>query len=254
MATPARVHLESLLRARKLDATLSTAHPLRPDRREPAPSGVAALDVRLDGGWPRGEVSEVVGPRSSGRTWLMGQALAHATRRGELAALIDATDGFDPASLTIPVEWPYLLWVRGRPWGDPAHGGPARVLGEQMVDRALKAAALVLQAGGFGVVALDLGDVPVPTLRRLPFTTWLRLSRLVEGRDTACLILAGDAVARSAQGVSVRVASDGTEAGMWHGAEPRSQWLAGLVARARIVRTRWQEADDHGVVVRTATR
>ena len=46
----------------------------------------------------------------------------------------------------------------------------------------------MLQAGGFGLVAIDLADVPGATLRRLPFTTWLRVQRVVEGSDTACVL------------------------------------------------------------------
>lgn len=247
MATPARAHLESLLRARKLDATLDAASPLGAAGPERLPSGVAWLDARLGGGWPRGEVSEVVGPRSSGRSWLAAQALAQATHLGELAALLDATDSLDPASLSgLPMHWPHLLWVRGRV---PVGGAPTRAtqtLQEQELDRVLKAMALVLQAGGFGVVVLDVGDVPAPLLRRLPFTTWLRLARLVEGRDSACLVLAPEPLTRSARGASVRLAT-GAPAGEWAGTHPCSKRLAGLVTRARVAEARWR-ADDQEVV------
>jgi hypothetical protein len=73
------------------------------------------------------------------------------------------------------------------------------------LDRAIKALNLVLQAGGFGLVAIDLADVPLDVLRGLPFTTWLRLQRVLEGTDTACVLVAGEAVARSASGVSIRL-------------------------------------------------
>lgn len=252
MATPARAHLESLLRARKLDGTLDTAHPLRPDAPELAASGVAWLDTRLGGGWPRGQISEVVGPRSSGRSWLAAQTLAQVTREGELAALVDATDSFDPASLShVRIDWPHLLWVRGRM---PAGGAATRAghtVQEQELERTLKAMALVLQAGGFGVVVLDVGDVPAALLRRLPFTTWLRLARLVEGRDTACLVLAPEPLTRSAQGVSVRLAASAV-AGQWAGAHACSRRLAGLATRARITRSRWRAEDEETVVAATA--
>ena len=70
----------------------------------------------------------------------------------------------------------------------------------RVVDRALKALNLVLQAGGFGVVAIDLADVPLVTLKRLPFTTWMRVQRIVEGSDTACVLVAPEPLARSAGG------------------------------------------------------
>jgi hypothetical protein len=248
MATPARAHLESLLRARKLDATLDAPAGAGPD---PAASGLAWLDARLGGGWPRGEVSEVVGRRSSGRSWLAAQALARATSDGELGGLVDATDSFDPASLgSLPVHWPHLLWVRGRV---PVGGAPTRATQDRLereLEQVLKAAALVLQAGGFGMVVLDLGDVPAPALRRLPFTTWLRLARLVEGRDMACLVLAPEPLARSARGVSVRLEA-GNAAGEWAGAHPCARRLAGLLTRVRVTGARWRD-DDRGAEIRFA--
>lgn len=253
MATPARARLESLLRERKLDATLPGTYPARGQGPEPAPSGLPWLDARLGGGWPRGEVSEVVGPRSSGRTWLAIQAMARATREGELAALVDATDSFDPGSLAhTAIHWPHLLWVRGRTPGGDAATRAAQAMQEQEIDRALKAAALVLSAGGFGVVVLDLGDVPAPLLRRQPFTTWLRLTRLVEGRDLACLVLAPEPLTRSARGVSVRLA--GGAAGRWTGAPGLSRWLAGLEIDARIARARWHESDTVPAVTQDDAR
>ena len=44
---------------------------------------------------------------------------------------------------------------------------------------------LVLQAGGFGLVAFDLADVPRPALRQFPYTTWMRIARVIEGSQTA---------------------------------------------------------------------
>lgn len=255
MATPARAHLESLLRARKLDATLPGAHPLAPDDASLAPSGVTALDARLNGGWPRGHVSEIVGPRSSGRTRVLIQTLAAATQRGELAALVDATDGFDPASaLPLAPVWPYLLWIRGQQPVPVGHrSGAVSASGGDMlariVDRAIKAAALVLQAGGFGVVALDLADVPQVALRRLPFTTWMRFQRLIEGHDTVGLIVAAEALGRGSQGVTVRLDEAGEVAGVWQGHHERSRMFGGLPSRARLGRARWQAADEDTVAI-----
>ena len=72
MAFPTRhAHVESLLRERKLDRTLTTAIPSTIGADQVAPVGLAALDQRLPGGLPRGQVSEFIGPISSGRTaWL----------------------------------------------------------------------------------------------------------------------------------------------------------------------------------------
>jgi RecA/RadA recombinase len=61
----ARAALESLLRARKLDLTI-TGEPTR-DAARLAPTGWPALDEPLGGGLPRGHLSEIIGARSSGR-------------------------------------------------------------------------------------------------------------------------------------------------------------------------------------------
>src|SRR5207248_8436796 len=100
MAVPARARLESLLRAKRLDRTLTTAlPPLDPhDELAVAPTGITALDARLGGGFPRGQLSELVGPRSSGRTSVLLHLIAAATRRGELVALVDTLVRFDVAS------------------------------------------------------------------------------------------------------------------------------------------------------------
>ena len=58
------------------------------------------------------------------------------------------------------------------------------------LDRAVKALNLVLQSGGFGLVALDIADVPLDALRELPFNTWMRLHRVVDASDTACVLVA----------------------------------------------------------------
>jgi len=79
-----------------------------------APTTLAGLDASLEGGLPRGQLSEVVGSRSSGRTTLLLQILAGATRRGELAALVDTFDHLDVSSgMSAGIALDRFLWVRG---------------------------------------------------------------------------------------------------------------------------------------------
>src|SRR4051812_17073972 len=102
MATaPAALNsLVTALRARSLDRTLTTALPaIDPgDASSIAPTGIAAFDRQLGGGFPRGQLSELAGRRSSGRASVLLAMLAAATARGELVALIDVLDMFDPES------------------------------------------------------------------------------------------------------------------------------------------------------------
>ena len=105
--------LHALLRERRLDRTLTTVVPSTPPAS--APFQVEALDRALGGGLPRGQMSEVVGPVSSGRTSLAWTALSAATSRGEWVALVDTFDRFDPATAAeAGLALPQLLWVRGQ--------------------------------------------------------------------------------------------------------------------------------------------
>jgi hypothetical protein len=215
----ARAVLESLLRERKLDTTLTSALPAGLDEERLAPSGLAALDTHLSGGLPRGHVSEITGPRSAGRTSLLVSLMAAATARGEIVALVDTLDRFDAASAEAAgVCLSRVLWIRGHdvslsrrviaPEWEPSRPRPGRTrasLVDRALDRAIKALNLVVQAGGFGLVAIDLADVPPLVVRGLPFTTWLRLQRTIEGSDTACVLTAAEPTARSAGGVSIRL-------------------------------------------------
>jgi recombination protein RecA len=217
-----RAHLESLLRARKLDVTLTTAAPWqRRDAEGLATTGVPALDEALGGGFRRGHLSEIVGPRSSGRTTALCHTLVAAAGRGELVALVDTCDRFDPGSAAAAgLDLSRLLWIREA--GDAA--------------RALKAAMLVLQAGGFGVVAFDLADVRAPALRAFPFTTWLRLARAIEGSETVGLLIASDHLARSPGGVTLAFEpAPGTSRARWAGRSNRDRLLHGVALRPRVI-------------------
>ena len=68
------------------------------------------------------------------------------------------------------------------------------------MEQAIRAFTLVLQAGNFGVVAFDVGEAPADAVRRLPFTTWMRLQRLIEGSQTAGVLVGGESMARAARG------------------------------------------------------
>src|SRR5947207_5208558 len=153
MASLARADLESLLHTKNLDRTLTRPESgARPDL-EYASTGHARLDARLSGGIPRGQLSELVGPRSSGRTSLLLQMLAAATGRGELVALVDALDMLDVASAEAAgVQLDRVLWIRGHVVSNP---GLCRDLNQRAVEQAIRAFSLVLQAGNFGIVAVD---------------------------------------------------------------------------------------------------
>ncbi len=62
------------------------------------PTGSIALDLALGvGGIPRGRISEIFGPESSGKTTVCQHVIAEAQRRGGVAAFIDVEHALDPA-------------------------------------------------------------------------------------------------------------------------------------------------------------
>jgi recombination protein RecA len=196
--------LESLLQARRLDGTLTRTW--LPEAGVSAiPSGVAAVDRALGGGWRRGEVSELIGPRSSGRTTVLLSTLAAATADEGVVGLVDAVDRFDPASASeAGVDLNRVLWVRG-PALTVESARPDSL--DRAVHQAIRAVDLIVRAGGFSVVALDMADVPPRHVRALPWTTWLRLAHTNEGRDTVCLLVGDAPMGKSARGASVRLAA-----------------------------------------------
>jgi hypothetical protein len=142
---------------------------------EMVPSGIPDLDGEPLRGLPRGSLTEIFGPASSGRSSLLLSILASATQRQEVCALVDAEDAFDPLSAAAAgVCLERLLWVRC------GHN----------TEHALKAADLLIQGGGFGLVAMDLGDTPPATARRISLTSWFRLRRAVEHTPTVLIALA----------------------------------------------------------------
>src|SRR4026207_835799 len=60
-------------------------------------TGVAEIDA-LTGGLPRGAITELFGPASSGRTSLVYSLLAYATTHEETCALVDVNDVFAPTA------------------------------------------------------------------------------------------------------------------------------------------------------------
>lgn len=196
-----RAHVESAL-GERLSSTLLL-------RDRPAPltvsTGLAALDA-LTGGLPRGALSEITGPASSGRTGVMLAALAKATRRDEACALVDASDNFDPASAaSAGVDLDRLLWVRcsERDSSSLRKNQRRTVLGR--LEQVLKVTDLLLQGGGFGMVVLDLGDIPTESVRRVPLTSWFRFRRAVEPTATVLLIVEREPHAKTCASLVVRL-------------------------------------------------
>ena len=191
-------------------------------------TGIEEFDIRLGGGLLRGAICEVTGPCSSGRTGLLLAVLARCTRAGELAAYVDASDCLDQRSAEqAGVELERLLWVRCN-----AEGSPCKrqgVWSHAPSDEAWQAANLVAEAGGFGVVAIDLGGLSARQLGRWQRRAWMRLKHVVEGSPTTLIVLAGKHVAGSAADMVLQLHRERTE---WEGL------LGGVDLQVEVVKDR----------------
>jgi len=167
----------------------------RKDRR--LGSNLTPVNDLLDGGIPRGRISEITGPRSSGKTSIAASFIASATRRGETVAVVDLEDAFDPLTMAAAgVDLNRVLWMAFHANGARApqrysNTAPVgRVRGEQSPlaawKNAVKATELILEAGGFGLMVLDFGGYA----RSIPQSAALRLARLAERSGTSVMVLA----------------------------------------------------------------
>ncbi len=208
-------------------------------------SGIEELDA-LTGGLPRGGLSEICGPASSGRTSVLLAVMARMTVQGEVCALVDGCDSFDPKSASSAgVDLNRLLWVRCSPrrhrdteksiadcrlsiadcgnTGRGQLGSGARQARASVgrtggfaghrtstldcLEQALKATDLLLQGGGFGLVVVDLGDVPAQVARRVPLTSWFRFRRAVENTRTVLMVLEQEPYAKTCASVVVKLSA-----------------------------------------------
>jgi hypothetical protein len=237
----------------------------------PAPemvsSGIPALDA-LTGGLPRGCLTEICGPASSGRTALLLAALAAATRREEFCVVVDASDALDPQSAAAAgVELKRMLWVRcgeDSPAKSPASQksqatfkfGPTGMrLSERRLEQALRATDLLLESRGFGLIILDLADLPLQSARRIPLTTWFRFRRAIEHTPTILLAIEQQPIAGSCSSLllqlgvpSTRYAVPSSQVFLSH-----SQLLTGLEITVELIRSRLERKPVRSVTFATRT-
>jgi len=132
--------------------------------------------------FPRGRISEITGARSSGRTSVLHALLGASTGLGETTALVDLKNTFDaPSAAAVGVDLARLVWVR-------CNGN---------VEHALRSADLLIHAGGFGVVALDLAEAAPRQLDRIPSTAWFRFRGVLESTPVILAVLSDRPLAKS---------------------------------------------------------
>lgn len=277
-----RLQIESALASRIPSALSPAPRVIRPT----APTGIAVLDERLQGGLPVGAITELAGPECSGRTSLALSFLAELTRAGRVCAWVDVSDSLDPESAAaIGIDLDRLLWIRcgaaPRQFSLPGiseNPSPAQTSKEEAVvpissstkqpllfsealpaapqdfaprcaepqprckpasrqsreaamasphqhglqtrnaakrplgfrkdrndwtrlDQALRVTDLLLQAGGFSAIVLDMGSIAPEFSLRVPLATWFRYRAAAERTHASVILLTQQACAKSSAGV-----------------------------------------------------
>jgi recombination protein RecA len=167
-------------------------------QREYIRAGIPEIDSAI-GGVPLRALTEICGSNlvSSGKTSLLISLLAQASRE-RFCALVDAGDAFDPASAQAAgAHLSKLLWVRC---------GKSKVKLPPL-EQAFKVADILLQSGGFGLIAVDISTIAERVVRKVPLSSWFRFSRVIEKQVAALVFIEQEPHATSCAGLVLRMTS-----------------------------------------------
>lgn len=152
------------------------------------PTGSIGLNWALGvGGFPRGRITEIFGPESSGKTTLAIHAIAEAQKTGGIAAIIDAEHAFDRFyAEKLGVDVNNLLIAQ------PDNGEQALEIAEQLI-RSSAVDILVVDS----VAALtpkneiegDMGDRNVGLQARLMSQAMRKLTGAISRTNTTCIFI-----------------------------------------------------------------
>lgn len=183
--------------------------------RETAITGITEIDTLLNGGLPIGAISEITGPVSSGRTSIALSFLANRTQDGNVCAWIDTSDSLDPESAAANgISLNNLLWIRCRtvlidkPFPAIYQKRSDRRHPWTRLDQAIRATDLLLQAGGFAVIVLDLADESIEHCSRIPLATWFRYRQAADRTRCSLIVLGKAAYAQSSAAVVLQCQPD----------------------------------------------
>lgn len=189
--------------AASLRAQVEAKHPsafalYRRPERGTIRTGIAQIDKAVQG-VPLHALTEICGSglASSGKTSVLISLLAQASQQ-RFCALVDASDTFDPQSgHAAGINFSRMLWVRC---------GKSKVRLTRL-EQAFKVADILLQSSGFGLIAIDLGNIPERAVRNVSLSTWFRFSRVIEKQSAALVFIEQEPHATSCAGLVLRVQS-----------------------------------------------
>jgi len=170
-------------------ANLSLVKPLSHLQEEQKAVDEIALD-HIGISLTRGAVSEIAGRASTGKTSFALSLLSQLTGSGEICAVVDSANGFDPCTAKLAgVELANLIWIR---------------CGSD-IEKAFLAADYLVQAKGFGAIWLNLNGLARRQLKMVPKTYWYRYRNRIKETPTLFIVTAGEHITGSASQRSFRL-------------------------------------------------
>jgi len=124
---------------------------------------------------------------------------------------------------------------------------------EHRLEQVLRATDLLLESGGFGLIALDLGDLPPQSARRIPLTTWFRFRRAVEYTPTILLALEPRSIAGSCSTLLLQLGMLEHVQMIDTAGPTHAQLLIGLEITAELIRSRLDRKPVSSVAFATKT-
>ncbi len=201
---------------------------VRANPAERLPSGNTRFDQLVGGGFPRARLSEVVGSTSSGRTSLAYGLLASTTGRGEIAALVDSRDRFEPRSADAAgIRLSRLLWVRPRDERE-----------------ALRCCEILIGTEGLAIVVLDLADGLSPITAARFATAWARLARQAAASKVTLVLLSRERLAGSSASLCVALHRGRS---LWPRHALRLALFEGIASRAEVMRMRGEARPEQPI-------
>jgi len=122
---------------------------------------------------------------------------------------------------------------------------------EHRLEQVLRATDLLLESGGFGLIVLDLANLPLQSARRIPLTTWFRFRRAVEHTPTILVAIEQQPIAGSCSSLRLQLGSQN------HSEETmdptHTRLLTGLKISAEMIRSRLERKPARSVIFETRT-
>lgn len=155
---------------------------------EVIPTGSISLNWALGvGGFPRGRITEIYGPESSGKTTLAIHAIAEAQKAGGIAAMIDAEHAFDRFyAEKLGVDVNNLLIAQ------PDNGEQALEIAEQLIRSAAVDILVVDSVAALtpkGEIEGEMGDRNMGLQARLMSQAMRKLTGAISRTNTTCIFI-----------------------------------------------------------------